>query len=648
MRTYRSGSALRAVEKALTAKRKEHKKRKHVYAIPSLWLSDRGAPKKVKVDPFAFHLNALKKIAKGKPLRKSKASATGGEWSKGAVIYNMFVRTTTAFDHNGNSKLDLTIGPAGFRETGTFLKAIAMLPYIKSLGANTVHLLPITSIGHDGNKGTLGSPYAIRNPYELDENLAEPVLGLEARTEFKAFVEAAHAMGLRVVLEFVFRTAAKDADWVREHPEWFYWIKEEIQARDPRHREESRYGSPIFTREELEKIHNDVRDNRFDHLLPPHSIHRSMFTQPPATDRIEKTDGRYIGVVDVSQQVKIPGAFADWPPNDNQPPWGDVTYLRMYNHPDFNYIAYNTIRMYDSRLASPVHINRALWDRIVGIIPYYQREFHIDGVMIDMGHALPMDLKRELVATARAIDPDFAFWDENFSVTHKSREEGYNAVFGFTWIDEHHPPRMKNLIKRFEREGFPIPFFATPENHNTPRAAARSCGIVYARWAWLINNFIPAIPFIHSGFEIGEKFPINTGLDFTHDDLQRYPSESLPLFSEYAYDWLAKHQFVKWVAMVSRIRARYKEMVMNSSPASIKVLHDNNEHIFSFARSSERPRKRLAIVSSTNFTAQVECNVHIEEGKKSVTDLISGKRLRLTDGHLRTMLAPGQCFVFEF
>ena len=77
----------------------------------------------------------------------------------------MFVRTTAAFDHNGNGKLDLPLNERGFRETGTFLKAIAMLPYIKRLGATVIHLLPITSIGQDGNKGTLGSPYAIRNPY---------------------------------------------------------------------------------------------------------------------------------------------------------------------------------------------------------------------------------------------------------------------------------------------------------------------------------------------------------------------------------------------------------------------------------------------------------------------------------------------------
>ena len=134
-----------------------------------------------------------------------------------------------------------------------------MLPYIKRLGVNTVHLLPITSIGQDGNKGTLGSPYAIRNPYELDENLSEPALGLDVKTEFKAFVEAAHRLGLRVVVEFVFRTAAKDADWVKEHPEWFYWIKEASRCGIPPTRTKQSYGSPLFTREELDRIHQTSR-----------------------------------------------------------------------------------------------------------------------------------------------------------------------------------------------------------------------------------------------------------------------------------------------------------------------------------------------------------------------------------------------------
>ena len=584
----------------------------------------------------------------GRPGNPPHRPASAGEWTKDAVIYNMFVRTTSAFDHDGTGRLELPVNGDGLRETGTFLKAIAMLPYIKRLGADTVHLLPITSIGHDGNKGTLGSPYAIRNPYEIDENLCEPLLGLDAKTEFMAFVEAAHRVGIRVVLEFVFRTAAKDADWVKEHPEWMYWIRESVRPRDPQHQDEFLYGSPIFTPAELEQIHRDVEGGRLGNLLPPHDVYRAFFTPAPDSANVEKKGGRYVGRLSDGTGVRIPGAFADWPPDDNQPPWGDVTYLRMYTHPQFNYIGYNTIRMYDTRLAQPEYVNRPLWDKIVGIIPYYQREFRIDGVMIDMGHALPMQLKAEMVATARKNDPDFAFWDENFSITQKSREEGYNAVFGYLWVDEHHPEKMRKFLTRLALEAFPIPFFGTPENHNTPRAASRPGGTAYARWALVVNSFLPAVPFIHSGYELAERYPINTGLDFTAEQIRQLPSERLPLFSEYGYNWLSTEEFTPFISKVFALRARYRPLIVDPSPATFRVLHADNPAVLAFARVSPGDGIRIAVAGNTDYHTGVSFRMHLETAKSSVTDLLHGQHLEVREGALEATLGPGECLVFEY
>jgi hypothetical protein len=641
-------SSLRALDQviaALQAQRARHRKTRMRYAVPSLWTGKRGPVKAVRVDPFAFYLGVLRGIKRSTAPRRPR-KPTGGEWTREAVVYNLFVRTTTAFDHDRNGKLDLDA--PFFRETGTFLKAMALLPYIKRLGATTVHLLPITSIGHDGNKGSLGSPYAIRNPYELDERLGEPVLGLDVKTQFKAFVEAAHRLGMRVVVEFVFRTAAKDGDWVKEHPEWFYWIRNELLGRDAAHQDEGRYGSPLFTREELERIHADVRAGHLGNLLPPHEVYRKFFTAPPAPEAIEKVDGKWIGTLPDGQRVRIPGAFADWPPDDNQPPWGDVTYLRMYTHPDFNYIGYNTIRMYDTRLTRPEHINRPLWDRIVGIVPYYQKEFRIDGVMIDMGHALPMELKAEMVRVARANDRDFAFWDENFSITARSREEGYNAVFGYLWVDEHHPERMKKFLERLASEGFPIPYFGTPENHNTPRASARPGGTAYARWAAAVNAFLPAVPFIHSGYELAERQPINTGLDFTPEQIAQLPSEHLPLFSAYAYDWLSKEAFTDHLRTLLAIRAKHLPLIADDTPASFRVLAPDHPSVLAYARLGAKQRRRIAVVANADFTGAVTCAVPLETTAKHVADLLGGGTLPVHNGAVTLKLGPGACAVFEF
>ncbi len=647
MQTIASTTALGLVEDALKRVKKTLEGTTIPYAVPGLWLSPTGGGKSVGVDPVDFYLGAVRGALRAVPPPPRAGSA--GEWTRDAVIYNMFVRTTSAFDHDGSGRLELPVNGTGFRETGTFLKAIAMLPYIRRLGADTVHMLPITSIGHDGNKGTLGSPYAIRNPYEIDENLAEPLLGLDAKTEFSAFVEAAHRMGIRVVVEFVFRTAAKDADWVKEHPEWMYWIREAVAVRDPQHQDESRYGSPLFTVQELEQIHRDVKEGRLDNLLPPHEVYRNFFTAPPDPARVRKQDGRYTGVLPDGTRVRIPGAFADWPPDDNQPPWGDVTYLRMYTHPAFNYIGYNTIRMYDTRLTTPEYVNRPLWDRIVGIIPYYQDQFGIDGVMIDMGHALPMQLKAEMVAEARKRNPDFAFWDENFAITQKSRDEGYNAVFGYLWVDEHHPHKMREFLGRLSAEAFPIPFFGTPENHNTPRAASRDGGVAYARWSLVVNSFLPAVPFIHSGFELAERYPINTGLDFTLDQIRQFPSEKLPLFSEYGYNWLSTEEFTQFISNVMSHRARFRALVADPSPATFRVLHPDNPAVLAFARvgrGADGPG--IAVAANADFRAGVSFRMNLGTGKSSVAELLSGVSLDVHDGVVARTLGPGECLLIEY
>ncbi len=633
------------LESVLSKKMKEQGKRGAGYRVPALWLSPDGAGRFETVEPYAYYHDAVSKALAAVPPPPSPHA--GGEWTKNAVIYNMFVRTTAAFDHDGNGHLDLPVNADGFRETGTFVKAIAMLPYIRGLGANAVHLLPITSIGHDGNKGSLGSPYAIRNPYEIDENLSEPSLGLDAKTEFAAFVEAAHRFGLRVVVEFVFRTAAKDGDWVKEHPEWMYWIREEIALRDPQHQDESRYGSPLFTAPELERIHADVKAEHLGNLIPPHENYRKFFTRPPNPEHVAREGGRYIGKLDDGTRVKIPGAFADWPPDDNQPPWGDVTYLRMYTHPDFNYIGYNSIRMYDTRLAQPEFVNRPLWDKIVGIVPYYQETFGIDGVMIDMGHALPMQLKAEMVAAARKANPDFAFWDENFSITQKSRDEGYNAVFGYLWVDEHRPEKMKNFVKILALEGFPIPFFGTPENHNTPRAAARPGGVAYARWAFVVNAFLPAVPFIHSGYELAERYPINTGLDFTPEQIRQLPSEKLPLFSEYHYNWLSTEEMTSFIRSVLSIRARYARVVTDAHPASFQVPETAGESVLAFARVSRETGGRIVVAGNMDCASGTQYALRINADRGNVVDLLTGRSFPVHEKILQGHLGPGEFLVFE-
>ncbi len=631
------------------------------YAVPGLWIDPENPPAgAVRVNPYRFYHDRIAQI-ETTPAAPLVRGEPGGDWSRNAVIYNLFVRTTTAFDHDGDGRLNLSSPPASLRETGTFVKSIALLHFLRYLGVNTVYLLPITAIGQDGNKGTLGSPYAIKNPYRLDENLAEPALGLTAESEFRAFVEAAHHLGMRVVIEFVFRTSAKDGDWIAEHPEWFYWIRADVPDRKPGSDDEMHYGSPIFTPDELADIKGRVKAGRHDALTPPHEVYRAVFTPPPARQNVRLVKGRYVGTLADGTRVRIPGAFADWPPDDSQPPWGDVTYLRLLDHPDFNYMAYNTLRMYDERLLHPRHVVWPLWRRIIRIIPHYQREYGIDGVMIDMGHALPTPLKREIILVARLRNPDFAFWDENFGSSQSVRDEGYNAVIGSYWKVAHSRRELARLLASLASEGTPLPFFAAPESHNSPRAAARPGGRVQAAFAWTVGCLLPAVPFIHSGFELAETYPVNTGLDFTPDELADYPSHTLPLFSEYAYDWLGGHNLADWIRRTLAVRARYQALIADPAPDTLTVLepacdgpHESKEKedgepspVVAFVRGRQGETPCLVFVGNSHSEEAQAVRLSLPTERAAVEDLLSGRRFSLDERLLSVELAPGECLICE-
>lgn len=632
------------------------------YYVPTLWDAEPLGNRR-SIDLFAqpksYYLKQLDWILAQPKSEPTSAGAKGGEWSKDATIYNLFVRTTTAYDHDGNGNIDSNTTLEGFRETGTFLKSIALLPHIKRLGANTVHLLPITSIGKDGNKGSLGSPYAIKNPYTLDDRLCEPALGLGVETEFKAFVDACHHLGLRVVVEFVFRTAAKDADWVQSHPDWFYWIDERVENRPQGATDEARYGNPIFTAQELAVISEKVKRDEFTNLPPPHEMYRSMFTPTPT--KVELHDGRYLGLTDARRVCRIPGAFADWPPQDTQPPWGDVTYLKLYTHPNYNYIAYNTIRMYAAELAQPEFINAPLWESIIGIIPHYQTAFGIDGVMIDMGHALPTELKSRMVAAARQHNPDFAFWDENFATSVQSRAEGYNAVIGSLPFVMHHLNELKNFLKGLAVGGTPIPFFGTAESHNTPRTAARfggseraEAGRNFSKFVWSLVSVLPVMPFIHSGFELGETYPINTGLGFTPDELPYFPPEKLPLFSEYAYRWTTESdgesmvEHIEHLCRVSQARRKYHRLITNADTASLTVIELPNPNIVALVRRGEGTE--LLFLGNYNPVGaeRVSVPMKVDPGtEKALNDAFTGRRYNTSNGNLDLTLSAGECLLLE-
>lgn len=98
---------------------------------------------------------------------------------------------------------------------GTFKDIEEDLGRIKALGVDYIYLLPIHPSGVKNRKGSMGSPYAIS-----DYRAVDPVQG--TLQDFISLTEAAHNIGLKVMIDVVYNHTSPDSELSKAHPEWFY------------------------------------------------------------------------------------------------------------------------------------------------------------------------------------------------------------------------------------------------------------------------------------------------------------------------------------------------------------------------------------------------------------------------------------------
>lgn len=121
------------------------------------------------------------------------------EWVKEAIIYEIF--------------------PRSFTKEGTFKSIIKKLPYLKELGVTILWIMPIHPIGQINRKGKLGSPYSVKDYFEIN-----PEYG--TKKDFKELVKEAHRLGFKIIIDEVLNHCAWDNELVKKHPEWFTQNKE--------------------------------------------------------------------------------------------------------------------------------------------------------------------------------------------------------------------------------------------------------------------------------------------------------------------------------------------------------------------------------------------------------------------------------------
>lgn len=98
---------------------------------------------------------------------------------------------------------------------GTFQALRGDLQRIRDLGVDVIWLMPIHPIGEKARKGSLGSPYAIR-----DYRAVNPEYG--TLQDLKELVADIHKLGMKCIIDVVYNHTSPDSVLASSHPDWFY------------------------------------------------------------------------------------------------------------------------------------------------------------------------------------------------------------------------------------------------------------------------------------------------------------------------------------------------------------------------------------------------------------------------------------------
>ena len=115
------------------------------------------------------------------------------EWVRDAVIYEIY--------------------PRAFSAAGDFNGITAQLDRLRETGVTVLWLMPIHPIGQEKKKGTIGSPYAVRDYYGIN-----PAYG--TKEDLKRLISESHKRGMKVIIDIVANHTSWDSVLMK-HPEFY-------------------------------------------------------------------------------------------------------------------------------------------------------------------------------------------------------------------------------------------------------------------------------------------------------------------------------------------------------------------------------------------------------------------------------------------
>jgi glycosidase len=137
---------------------------------------------------LALHFTTVSKA-------ESSVTATrkSPDWLRRAVVYEIF--------------------PRNFSQEGTLNAITARLDELKDLGVDVLWLMPIHPSGEKMKKGSVGSPFAVRDFYAINPDYG-------TTNDFKRLVDETHKRGMRLIMDVVAAQTSWDSV-LMEHPDFY-------------------------------------------------------------------------------------------------------------------------------------------------------------------------------------------------------------------------------------------------------------------------------------------------------------------------------------------------------------------------------------------------------------------------------------------
>ncbi len=112
------------------------------------------------------------------------------------------------------NKVIYQVFPRQYSKTHDFKGVINDLDRLEKLKIDYLYLLPIHPIGEVARKGSIGSPYSIKDYRSINKDYG-------GSKEFLHLIDECHKRNIKVIMDIVFNHTARDSILINEHPEWY-------------------------------------------------------------------------------------------------------------------------------------------------------------------------------------------------------------------------------------------------------------------------------------------------------------------------------------------------------------------------------------------------------------------------------------------